>query len=99
MSNTGGFRITVINEFRNATAFVSYRRYGELEIWDASCSRGPAPSYLTGFERVHIFDRRGEQHCMAKGYDEARAYILRLIAQAPVDLTEYTDRLMLALEG
>ena len=81
--------MAVVNDFRNETSFVDYRRYGTLQVWDASVTSGPRrPQRSTDRITVYLnFRPVGEFTETAA----ARALVKALLNQAPVDLSEFLD--------
>lgn len=84
------YRIGVINDFKNEFAFIEYRDYGELKIWNSCAVRCEHRGHQLAKDSIGVFlnfELVGE----FRSFDEANALIRKLIAQAPTDLTEFAS--------
>lgn len=48
-------RITVVDDFRNIESFLSYQRFGALEIWDVSVVGAPHPGYNAPGAAIRVY--------------------------------------------
>lgn len=87
------YRIAVINDFRNSTAFVDFCDYGNLKIWNASKVSGPT-TYAKSDDAVHVY-LNFKLVCSVKEVALAESAIKKLLLNSPVDLYEYLDVLEL----
>lgn len=86
-------RVDIINYWNDSRSFVEYRRYGELEIWNAcKSSVTPAPKHpvkigvtvqLNG-DAVYFTDSEFEAHQYARHF---------LVPQLAVDFSEWDEYL------
>lgn len=87
------YRVEVVNDFINTAGFVSYRRYGELQIWDASRTSSLHRGYQKSTDQIRVY----LNHSLVGEFFEtaqAEALIRRLVREAPVDIGMYLDRLI-----
>lgn len=88
------YRIGIINDYKNEHSFIEYKRYGTLEIWNASKSKGPMSSHNTPEDGIHVFLNFTKLDVF-KSKEEAQILINKLITESPVDITEYLEVLSL----
>lgn len=85
------FRLSIDNGFRDEFSYVSYRRWGAMELWEGGRYRNPSTSKTSACIEVWF---NWELVGAYKSYDEARGTIRRLLLAAPAslhDLAQYLD--------
>ena len=88
------FRLSIDNGFRNEFSYVSYRRWGAMEVWEGGRYRNPCnPSTTKSGAGIEVWFN-WELIGTYKSYDEARGMIGKLLLAAPAalhDLEQYLD--------
>lgn len=82
------YRIAVDNEFRNEFSFIDYRRWGILQVWNAGKFKGPLPRFQDRNAGIDVFFNY-ELVSTVKSNGEGNKLIKRLLAEAPIDLSEF----------
>lgn len=92
-NNVIRYRIGIIDDFKNEYAFVDYRDYGGIQIWDACRVASAHRGYHLQEDSIHVFlnlNKVGEYHTR----HEAEGVIKKLLLDAPIDLKEFWDYLL-----
>ena len=82
------FRIAIDNEFRGEFAYVQYRRWGLLQLWEGGRYKTGAPKRQRADHRIWVHLNYGATGSFTSAR-EAAALVERLIAAAPVNLDEW----------
>jgi hypothetical protein len=88
------YRIAVDNEFRNEFSFIDYHRWGILQVWNAGRFKGPRPRHQDRNAGIDVFCNY-ELVNTVKSNGEGNKLVKRLLAEAPVDLSEFAHYLEL----
>lgn len=91
MTDNDRYRISIINDFRDSFAFVDYKVFGELKVYDACHVQG---NTRTWEQNIHVFLNFKKVGCF-KTKSEAVSKIRELIKQAPCSWFEENQNVLL----
>jgi hypothetical protein len=80
--------VGVINDFRSTHSFIDFKQYGELKVFDASCTKGEQPSFQRSTDSIAVFlnfKKLGD----FKVKQQAQVLVMALIAEAPPESREF----------
>ncbi len=75
----------MINDFQDSFSFVDYKRYGALQLFDASLAKGENPDHTGEIVVFLNYDIVGR----FKSKQQARALIENLIREAPAEAGDW----------
>jgi hypothetical protein len=85
------YRIGIINDYRGSFAFIDYKVFGELKVYDACWTQGVA-KIQDG--KIHVFLNFKKVGCFDKK-SEAASKLRELIEQAPCSWFEENKEVLL----
>jgi hypothetical protein len=87
------YRIGIIDDFNNSFSYVEYKKYGEMEIYNACKTSCPHKGYQDREDAIHIFINF-KKIGVFKIRTEANSTINRLIKESPVNLEQFIKYLI-----
>jgi hypothetical protein len=86
------FRLSFDNLFKNQYAFVDYRKWGRIELWEGGRFSGPPPSRQTAEQCIEVWHnwKLVGKH---PSYSAARRQIAEVLSAAPTSLHDLVDYL------
>lgn len=81
------YRIGVLNDFKNTHSFLQFQDYGELKVFDASCTKGTHRGFQKESDSIAVF-LNFEKVLDTKVKEQALAMAQDLIAKAPAEAQE-----------